>query len=64
MPGLHGYVILIYIIRGLVLISTAITHETRKQANIPDTSVYGVATDSSEWVFIRIRPNGEVRNLR
>ncbi|CAG7963634.1 unnamed protein product [Penicillium nalgiovense] len=37
----------------------AIIHETRKQANIPDPSVYGVATDSPEWVFIRIRPNGE-----
>ncbi|KAJ5236579.1 hypothetical protein N7489_006670 [Penicillium chrysogenum] len=37
----------------------AIIHETKKQASIPGTSVYGVATDSSEWVFIRIRPNGE-----
>lgn len=38
-------------------------HKTRKQANVPDTSVYGIATDSFEWVFIRIRPNGEVRDL-
>lgn len=39
-------------------------HETRKRAKIIDTSVYGIVTDSFEWVFIRIRPNGEVRNLR
>ncbi|KAJ6138333.1 hypothetical protein N7471_004819 [Penicillium samsonianum] len=37
----------------------AMIHKTRKQANVPDTSVYGIATDSFEWVFIRIRPNGE-----
>lgn len=38
-------------------------HETRKRAKIPDTSVYGIATDSFKWAFIRIRPNGEVRDL-
>ncbi|KAJ5185260.1 hypothetical protein N7491_006870 [Penicillium cf. griseofulvum] len=37
----------------------AMIHETRKQSRIRDTSVYGVATDSYQWVFIRIRPNGE-----
>ncbi|KGO44261.1 hypothetical protein PEX2_035940 [Penicillium expansum] len=37
----------------------AMIHETRKRAKIPDTSVCGIATDSFEWVFIRIRPNGE-----
>ncbi|KAJ5398940.1 hypothetical protein N7465_009429 [Penicillium sp. CMV-2018d] len=37
----------------------AMIHETRKRAKIIDTSVYGIATDSFEWVFIRIRPNGE-----
>ncbi|KGO71819.1 hypothetical protein PITC_028220 [Penicillium italicum] len=37
----------------------AMIHETKKRAKIPDTSVYGIATDSFEWVFIRIRPNGE-----
>ncbi|CAG8888163.1 unnamed protein product [Penicillium egyptiacum] len=42
----------------------AIIHETRKQAKIPDTSVYGITTDSFEWIFLSIRPNGEVRNLR
>lgn len=38
-------------------------HETRRRAKIIDTSVYGIATDSFEWVFIRIRPNGEASNL-
>ncbi|KAJ9485195.1 hypothetical protein VN97_g8167 [Penicillium thymicola] len=42
----------------------AMVHETRKRAKVIDTSVYGIVTDSFEWVFIRIRPNGEVRNLR
>ncbi|KAJ5410480.1 uncharacterized protein N7487_004839 [Penicillium crustosum] len=37
----------------------AMIHETRKRAKIIDTSVYGIATDSFQWVFIRIRPNGE-----
>ncbi|KAG0159287.1 hypothetical protein PDIDSM_6809 [Penicillium digitatum] len=37
----------------------AMIHETRKRAKIPDTSVYGIATDSFKWAFIRIRPNGE-----
>ncbi|CAI7596580.1 unnamed protein product [Penicillium discolor] len=37
----------------------AMIHETRRRAKIIDTSVYGIATDSFEWVFIRIRPNGE-----
>ncbi|CRL17880.1 unnamed protein product [Penicillium camemberti] len=37
----------------------AMIHETRRRANIIDTSVYGITTDSFQWVFIRIRPNGE-----
>ncbi|KAJ5960300.1 uncharacterized protein N7479_007450 [Penicillium vulpinum] len=37
----------------------AMIHETRKQSNIRDTSVYGIVTDSYEWIFILIRPNGE-----
>ncbi|KAJ5514226.1 hypothetical protein N7463_003778 [Penicillium fimorum] len=47
--------------RGMLhcLAYMAIIHETRKQSKARDKSVYGIATDSYEWVFIRIRPNGE-----
>ncbi|KAJ5834915.1 hypothetical protein N7447_000941 [Penicillium robsamsonii] len=41
------------------LLKSAMIHETRKQSKTRDKSVYGIATDSYEWVFIRIRPNGE-----
>ncbi|CAI7598171.1 unnamed protein product [Penicillium glandicola] len=37
----------------------AMIHETKKKDLNPDDSVYGVATDSFEWIFIRIRPGGE-----
>ncbi|OQE47527.1 hypothetical protein PENCOP_c001G08261 [Penicillium coprophilum] len=37
----------------------AMIHEKRKQSKIRDRSVYGIATDGYEWVFIRIRSNGE-----
>ncbi|KAJ5384635.1 hypothetical protein N7517_002546 [Penicillium concentricum] len=47
--------------RGMLhcLAYMAMIHEKRKQSKVRDKSVYGIATDSYEWVFIRIRPNGE-----
>ncbi|KAJ5561042.1 hypothetical protein N7535_009239 [Penicillium sp. DV-2018c] len=45
------------------LIYMAMIHHTRKRAGMPDTSIFGVATDGFEWVFIRIRPDNHVRDL-
>ncbi|KAJ5603654.1 hypothetical protein N7537_006610 [Penicillium hordei] len=37
----------------------AIIHHARKKANMKNTSVYGIVTDSFRWDFIQIRGNSE-----
>ena len=41
----------------------AILHKARKQAGRTNWPIYGIATDSWDWHFLRLDPNGVVRNL-